>query len=614
MNKEIKNKNGENQSHEKRIDDIIIKVQDNKEPFTREEKNYLLNHLEKQKRLGLSLHFSNIPELLRFKDTKGKIVNENFKNILDKYLAFFKEKEVLQSSEFSIPEEKKQNHLLIEGENYIALKALLAANLKIDVIYIDPPYNTGNTFVYNDKFVSNEDRFKHSKWLSFMEKRLEIAKKLLSEDGIIFVSIDDNEHAYLKTKMDEIFGESTFVTTIVWKSSGGGKNDDKRIPQNKEYVLCYSKRQSFAKSPNFEKKGPHIYDAKDDNCRKYGKYELGQLCRASLTYYKKLDYAVYVDKNGKIEFDKPENAENYMVIYPGSLKLTNNERRKFWEKRANGEYDKNDWRWFWSKDTMKEALKKGFLKITDFSKDTMTIKQKKHEHAFFSGKTCEIIKGENIYAYELMRDLLDFRQWINTDGKTKKKVNTKLGGEQLKEIFGRKVFDYPKPVELIQKLLMCHSNKNALVLDFFAGTGTTGHAVMKLNEEDRGNRRCILITNNEMFHNKKKKEKKDDFYLNNSKPYIVNTLMYPNEGIARAITWERIHVLLKGRLQKENSRRIEPYKNVSWKYLTLEYFLNDIDSKNEYEDILDDLKKLYSEEFGFNKDNVKVRILKKEWP
>ena len=610
MNKEIKNNNGESKSHEKRIDDIIIKVQDNKKPFTREEKNYLLNHLENQKRLGLSLHFSDIPELLRFKDTNGKIKKENFKTILDKYLVFFKERETIRSLEFNNHVKNKQNHLLIEGENYLALKALLATNLRVDVIYIDPPYNTGNAFVYNDQFVSTEDRFKHSKWLSFMEKRLRVAKRLLSDDGIIFVSIDDNEQAHLKVKMDEIFGESSFVTTIVWKSSGGGKNDDKRIPQNKEYVLCYSKRKSFAKSPNFEKKKPHIYDKNDDNCRKFGKYELGQLCWASLTYYKKLDYIIYVGENGKIKFDKPENVGNYMMVYPGSLKLTNSERKLLWEKRQKGIHNKNDWRWFWSKDTMKEALKKGFLKVTDFRNEKMTIKQKKYINAYFDGRKSRVIELENAYAYELLRDLLDFRQWNNG----KKKVNTMLGGQQLKEIFGRQVFDYPKPVELVQKLIMCHSNKNALVLDFFAGTGTTGHAVIKLNEEDGGNRRCILVTNNEMFHNKKKEMKSENFYLNNSKPYIVNTLMYPNEGIARAITWERIHVLLKGRLQKENLKSIEPYKNVSWKYLTLEYFLNDIDSKNEYEDILGDLKKLYSKEFGFNEDDVKLRILKKEWP
>ena len=610
MSKVIKDNGVKGLSHEDRIEDIIIKVQDNKDSFTNEQKKYLLNHLEKQKKLGLSLHFSHIPELLRFRDTNEKIKKENLKTILDKYLVFFKEREVLRGSEFSNYEEMKQNHLLIEGENYLALKALLATNLRVDVIYIDPPYNTGNAFVYNDKFVSNEDKFKHSKWLSFMEKRLNVAKRLLNDDGIIFVSVDDSEQAYLKVKMDEIFGESSFVTNIVWKSSGGGKNHSSKIPQNKEYILCYSNRKSFDKVINPDKKKPKLYDENDDNCKKYGNYELGQLCRASLYYNKNGDYPIYVDKNKRILFDKPVDIENYMIIYPGPLKLTNKKRKELWKKRINGEYNKKDWHWFWSKNTMKEALKQGFIKVVDFSKDTMTIKQKRYENAFFSGAKCEIREGKNIYAYELMTDLLDFRQW-NTE--KPKKVNNKLGGEQLKDIFGGEVFDYPKPVELIQKLIMCHPNKNALILDFFAGTGTTGHAVMKLNFEDGGNRRCILITNNEMFH-KEKKQENEDFYLNNSSPYIVDTIKYPNKGIAKTITWERIHVLLKGKLRNEDSIRIEPYKNESWKYLTLEYFLNDISSENEYEDILDDLKKLYSEEFGFDKDDVKVRILKKEWP
>ena len=423
---------------------------------------------------------------------------------------------------------KKQENenILIIGDNYEALKNLLVVyREQVDVIYIHPPFNTeeagkeGNNssssvdaaskLIYSDKYGRNG-------WLNMIRERLFLAKHLLKKDGILFISIDDIEHAYLKILCDEIFGENSFITNIVWKSSGGGKND-KIIPKDKQYILCYSNRKSFSKSPNFDKKKPKKYDKNDDNCEKYGNYELSQLCRGSLTYSESLDFIVYVNKSNKrdILFEEPQNIEDYYKIYAGHSKYTNDQRQKVKEERLKGIHNKNDWRWFWGKATMKEANKKGFLEITGFPKDTMTVKMKKYENAFFSGKECKIIKGENIYAYELMRDLLDFKQWITKERKKSKKVNTKLGKEQLQDIFSSNIFHYPTPIELIQKLIMCHDKKDAIVLDFFAGSGTTGHAVMQLNREDGGKRRFILVTNNE-------------------------------NGIGIKITYERLYRIIKG--------------------------------------------------------------------
>ncbi|MGH1411761.1 MAG: DNA methyltransferase, partial [Mycoplasma sp.] len=179
------------------------------------------------------------------------------KHNLGLYLSYTEFDKELQENYFGFKEIEElginvksdlKNHLLIEGDNYYALKALKTSNVKADVIYIDPPYNTGKEFVYNDNFangpkpVGADDPHKHSKWLSFMKKRLELAKELLSEGGVIFVSIDDNEQAYLKVQMDEIFGEDNFVANFVWLK-GNAQNDALNAQKNHEYIVSYLKKQ-----------------------------------------------------------------------------------------------------------------------------------------------------------------------------------------------------------------------------------------------------------------------------------------------------------------------------------------------------------------------------------
>src|SRR5699024_7242816 len=139
--------------------------------------------------------------------------------------------------------EEHPDHLLIEGDNLHALKTMQYTHKnKIDVIYIDPPYNTGNTdFVYNDKFVDNEDSWRHSKWLSFMNKRLRLARELMTDEGVIFISIDDNEYAQLKLLCDQIFGEENFVANMVWKSRSSLQYSEPLISSQTEYILVYTK-------------------------------------------------------------------------------------------------------------------------------------------------------------------------------------------------------------------------------------------------------------------------------------------------------------------------------------------------------------------------------------
>ena len=189
----------------------------NKDGFTNNEIIYLKNKILNDK-LGLVLNFEQTDEKL----------DKNYVGLCE-------------DKKYDINSLEKNNHLIIEGDNYHTLSFFKLIHFKVDVIYIDPPYNTGNNdFKYNDVFISKDDTYKHSKWLSFMQKRLKIAKDLLNDNGVIFISIDDNEQAYLKVLCDEIFGEENFVGNIIWSKKNyqfGAKN----LQKNHEYILVYSK-------------------------------------------------------------------------------------------------------------------------------------------------------------------------------------------------------------------------------------------------------------------------------------------------------------------------------------------------------------------------------------
>ncbi len=214
------------------------------------------------------------------------------------------------------------NHILIEGDNLEALTTLAYTHAgRIDVIYIDPPYNTGNKdFVYNDSFVDREDTYRHSKWLSFMSRRLRIAKQLLSDKGVIFISIDDNEQAQLKLLCDEVFGEKNFVANIIWKSKSGGANDTSAIATDHEYALVYC-RDIKNLSLNNDKEAivTTSYNKQDEK----GRYSLDRLDKQSLGYQPSLDFPII----------GPDGRE-YVV-----------EHKNPYNKKA---------RWRWGKDTVRE--------------------------------------------------------------------------------------------------------------------------------------------------------------------------------------------------------------------------------------------------------------------
>jgi len=336
-----------------------------------------------------------------------------------------KEKEI-------ITDKDKPVNLLIEGDNYHALSVLNYTHAgKVDVIYIDPPYNTGNKdFIFNDHYVDREDAYRHSKWLSFMEKRLKLAKNLLKDDGVIFISIDDNEVAQLKLLMDQpdLFGETNNIGIFVWRKKVGAGADSKLLFTQHEYILFYGRNKN--KLDNF--------------------YE--PLTEKQLKEYKNPDNdprGLWAPTDLTAPSSDTDDTRLYEIISPTGKK---------WLRR-----------WSYTKENMQKLIKDN---LVWFGKDGNSMPKRKR---FLSEK-----KG------------LVPRSWIDF-------VLTQDGKRDFENIFGQnnRLFEYPKPVGLIKHFIRITTTKNSLILDFMAGSGTTGQAVLELNKEDGGNRQFILCTNNE---------------------------------------------------------------------------------------------------------------------
>lgn len=250
--------------------------------LTNGEKSALIELLRKQKKYGLV--WEDKPEDVeeRLREELPVLIEDTGKAII--------------SEEADAP-----NHILIEGDNLEALTALAYTHEgQIDVIYIDPPYNTGNKdFVYNDQFVDKEDSYRHSKWLSFMSKRLRIAKQLLSDKGVIFISIDDNEQAQLKLLCDEILGENHFLAQLIWKKKQGGGNDSSYIVTEHEYVLCYGQNQTTLGLDKTYTLDDKLYPFSDDK----GDFGLVTLDKASIQISNSLIYEI-IGPDGKKYFPR----------------------------------------------------------------------------------------------------------------------------------------------------------------------------------------------------------------------------------------------------------------------------------------------------------------------
>lgn len=352
-----------------------------------------------------------------------------------------------------------QMNFLLEGDNLAALKLLEKTHRgKIKMIYIDPPYNTANKdFAYDDTRVDLTDTFRHSKWLSFMRERLRIARNLLRDDGILFISIDDNEQSDLKLLCDEIFKEENFFSQVIIQSNKRGQTY-KQIAKTHEYLLIYTR------SPEAEFN--EIDKTDDDNdlnlLDKIGAYNVRELRNRNPKFGKhnrpNLFYPIYVnpsivDKDG---------------FYPISLAYTTDYCVEVYPFNSTG--GESCWRW------STKLLSENINSNTQFSN---VVARAKRDGTF------------NIYEKYRKTTYKAKSIWLETD------VITEKGTVELGELGLSERFPFPKPLFLLKKCLQIGTNSNDIILDFFAGSGTTGHAVMKLNAEDGGTRRFILCTNNE---------------------------------------------------------------------------------------------------------------------
>ena len=458
--------------------------------------------------------------------------------------------EEVSEKEISTGLDDKFNFLL-EGDNLHSLYLLKKTHKnKIDVIYIDPPYNTGNEdFMYNDKIIDNEDGYKHSKWLSFMKKRLMIAKDLLTENGIIMISIDDNEMAQLKLLCDDIFGENNRISThhIQVRYAEKSLADGKQVKPVMEYVLIYAKN-SFSCSLNLPREE-------------------------------------YTDASFKFEIKEKENGKrilypdgtNVEIFYPGQWSI---------EKKDNSSI---------------KLLKETWVSGTIYSKMSYGQVVRKYIEPRYTedGIGC---------LYKVLGrgdDGLGYRYYVGPTKKnaTRCKMYSGMPIDRVNEIkfnkgsyrevpifnllnfapdFGNIVNEGgvpfnsgKKPVKMLKEIINYHKNKNAIVLDFFAGSGSTAQAVLELNKQDGGKRQFILCTNNE-------------------------------NNICENVTYKRLKNVIYG--YGKNSAL-----STNLKYYKTSYVPRiNTETENIQENLLVNIKNLIQLENGVNIDDKKIRVFLKE--
>lgn len=357
-----------------------------------------------------------------------------------------------------------ENNILIEGDNYHVLTALnFVSKETIDIIYIDPPYNTGeNDFTYNDNYVDADDGYRHSKWLSFMEKRLKLARELMKKDAVLFLSIGDDEVNNIGLLLNNIFGENNFIGLLPRIGKKSGKTTS-TIAKNHDFLFIYAKDKSYV---TFAKQSIERGETKlerDEFFEERGYYRLNQcLDYDSLTYSASMDYPLEIDGQ---------------IFYAGGSKDA-------WEKRQSGQHQKFDWTWRWSPSLVKFGLSNGFIVIKKGKRTRLYTKT-------YTKVSIEAINGE----YSIVRtdDSKSYQSIIFLDN-IYSNDNAK---KELASLGLKNKFDFPKPTSLIKTCIKMVGKKDPIILDFFAGSGTTGQAVLELNKEDGGNRRFILCTNNE---------------------------------------------------------------------------------------------------------------------
>lgn len=441
--------------------------------------------------------------------------------------------------------ESEQYNFLLEGDNLHSLKLLEKTHKgKIDVIYIDPPYNTGGKdFIYDDTYVNSEDLFRHSKWISFMDERLRYASKLLKREGVIFISIDDNELYQLKILCDEVFGAENFIANLIW--AAGRKNDSKYVSISHEYILCYAKSLSLLKENKVvwkeRKQGiEDIYREAEYLKKTYGSdYE--KMSLELKVWYKNLpanhparNHSHYncIDETG-IYFPSDISwpgggGPKYEVLHPVTGKPVKVPNRG----------------WVYpTKERMEEVISQN---LVHFGKDESSVPCKK----------TYLASNETSTPYSV----------FYKDGRAATK--------RLRSLMGEVAFQNPKDVDILSSIFEFSSNNDSIILDFFAGSGSTAQAVMELNRKDGGNRQFILCTNNE-------------------------------NNICENVTYQRVKTVITG-IRPDNSQYSEGIP-VNLKYYKTDFV--DKTSEEIYDELLEHIREMIQLQYGVNVDNQKYIMI-----
>ena len=447
----------------------------------------------------VSENISKIKEIFPGVIADGKIDFEMLKSILDDDIDDSREKYSFTwpGKTQAIKESQKQStgtlrpcreesknwdttqNLYIEGDNLEVLKLLQKGYYnKIKAIYIDPPYNTGKDFIYPDNYQDNLENYLkisgqlvetggereresfcvkltsnpetagryHSNWLNMMYPRLKLARNLLSDDGAIFISIDDNEVENLRRICDEIFGEENFVAQAIRRTINSGKHDSTAISVFHEYLLIYAKfinNLVLNKKPKSEEEKDSLYKEKDEFVEERGRYYLTQLNKNSIRYSDSLNY--------------PIKGPDGIDIWPG-----------------NGFEDK-EWCWRWSKDKVRWGLENKYIQFKK-SGEKYKVYTKSYEKRDNEGNK---IDRNNPY------NSLEFI--------SKEYANFNATPELSKLFGGKKLFNFPKSQVYLKEILKLCNSKDSLILDFFSGSSTMAHSILNLNSEDNGNRKFIMV-------------------------------------------------------------------------------------------------------------------------
>lgn len=509
---------------------LIKRIQE-LDSLSNEDKSALIGVLREHKKYGLVW------------EHKPEEVEEYMKDHLP-VLTEVKERAIISS------DPKSPNHLIIEGDNLQGLTTLSYTHRgKIDVIYIDPPYNTGSTdWKYNNDYVDGTDSFRHSKWASLMSKRLKIAKVLLKDTGIIVATIDDYEIATLRLLMDEVFGENNYLGTIVIRNNPSGRSTVRGLSVNHEYALLYS-----ASELSMLGRMPH----NDEQKSRYKEQD-------STGYYEWENFR----KNGT-DSDRPDRPKQFYPIFVNTDSLSARIPEVVWDDEAK-EY------------ILKEECELGEITVYPIS-DNGSEKVWKYGIERAKSICGSLLVKRNNNGIEIYR-----KKYLNDSGSLPRTWWDKAdysardnGTRALTNIFGpQKVFDFPKAPEAVKdSLIAANLGKDGTVLDFFAGSGTTLHATLLLNAEDGGSRKCILVTNNE-------------------------------NNICEEVTYERCKRVING-YTKPNGEKVAGIKNNNLRYYKTIFVSREATNKNKRDlvaaatDLLCIKNELYAEQFSFFGHKIK---------